>query len=849
MIGTAAAEKVASARELSGKYRFIAEIGHGGMSEVFLTVTQGGLGGFQKLVVIKLLRRDLAEDEEFRQMFLDEARLSARLNHPNVVQTHDVGEDRGRYFIAMEYLEGQTFERVRRARGANRRFPLGMQLHMLVQVLSGLHYAHELADYDGTAMALVHRDVTPSNVFITYDGQVKLVDFGIAKVLDSLNPTRAGVMKGKARYAPPEQISGAAIPGGGVPDGSAGGAGVHPRGIDRRADVFSAGVLLWEILSGKPIWAGLPEREVVRRVSSGERPALPAGAPPALAQICQRAMAFAPDDRYPTADALRADLDGYLTEATGTAPRERELGAAVSELFSEERARIRQVVEAQLRGSRPEGLGSMPLPALRDVPRTEGSGAFEASSSSDRLVPSVQITYSGNDVHRKPDMHAPMIRKLVIGSGALAIAVLVAVLVTRGRSGALPAPQAQLMAMAAKPVAGPPAPPPMPRVAVRGVTDDTITVGMSAAFSGPSRELGARMKLGIETAFAAANDAGGVAGRQLKLLALDDGYEGKRALANAQELIGERHVFAMIGNVGTPTTKEALPYLLANKVLLFGPFTGTGLLRKDPPDRYVFNYRASYEEETARMISYLVDVKKVPDRGIVVFAQNDAYGDAGFEGATKMLRKKGRNDDVLRVGYERNTVEVDDAVAKVLDYHNAVMHLTEGARPRHPVKAIIMVGTYKASARFIQKLRDRKLDALFLNVSFVGSGSLAEELKELGPSYGTGVIVTQVVPHYESGATGIIRYRELLRKYHPDQQPDFVSLEGFIVGQLFAEGVRRTGRELDTEKLIDALEQIQGYDPGTGGSLGFAMSQHQASHKVWGTQLDDKGAFRSIEME
>ncbi|MEO7731564.1 MAG: ABC transporter substrate-binding protein, partial [Kofleriaceae bacterium] len=295
--------------------------------------------------------------------------------------------------------------------------------------------------------------------------------------------------------------------------------------------------------------------------------------------------------------------------------------------------------------------------------------------------------------------------------------------------------------------------------------------------------------------------------------------------------------------------KEALPYVLAHKVLFFGAFTGTGLLRKDPPDRYVFNYRASYEEETAKMISYLVDVKKVPDRGIVVFAQNDAYGDAGYEGATKTLRKKAHSDDVLRVGYERNTVEVDDAVNRILDYHNAVVRQGDTLRPKHPVKAIIMVGTYKASARFIQKLRDKKLEPLFLNVSFVGSSSLAEELKEIGPHYGTGVIVTQVVPSPESGATGIIRYRELLKKYHPDQQPDFVSLEGFIVGQLFIEGVRRTGRPLETEALIDTLEQIQGFDPGTGGSLGFGMSQHQASHKVWATQLDDQGVFRPLDME
>jgi ABC-type branched-subunit amino acid transport system substrate-binding protein len=394
-----------------------------------------------------------------------------------------------------------------------------------------------------------------------------------------------------------------------------------------------------------------------------------------------------------------------------------------------------------------------------------------------------------------------------------------------------------------------PAPRTEPAVVVRGVTDDAITLGMSAAFSGPSRELGNHMKLGLDTAFAEINEHGGVAGRALRLVALDDGYDGKRALANVQQLIDDRKVFAIIGNVGTPTAKEALPYALAHKVPFLGAFTGSGLLRRDPPDRYVFNYRASYEDETAKMIGYLVDVKKLPDHSIVVFAQNDSYGDAGYEGATKMLRKKGRSDEVLRVGYDRNTIAVDDAVNKVVDYSNAVVRMGNGDTVRkHPVKAIVMVGTYKACARFIQKIRDHKLDPVFLNVSFVGSNALADELKEMGPGYGNGVIVTQVVPHFDSGATGIIHYRDALKKYHSDQQPDFISLEGYIVGQLFAEGLRRAGRELDTEKLIDALEQLRDFDPGTGGSLSFSVSQHQASHKVWGTVLDD-GAFRSLDME
>ena len=799
------------------------------MSEVFLTLTQGGLGGFQKLVAVKLLRRDLAEDEDFRRMFLEEARLTARLNHPNVVQTNDVGEDMGRYYIAMEYLEGQTFERVRRARNASKVFPLNMQIQMLVQILAGLHYAHELVDYDNTPLSIVHRDVTPSNIFITYDGQVKLVDFGIAKVLDSLNQTRVGVLKGKARYMAPEQITGGAI--------------------DRRADLFSVGAMLWEMLSGSQIWLGRSEGDILRRVSSGDVPPPPRDAPAVLQGICMKAMAHQPADRYPSAEALRVELESYVMQHS-TGVREHGLGTAVTELFREERAQIRQLIEAQLKGSRP---GATALPALRDARRQLSDtpiGVFGPDQSAS--APSGQLTYGGRDTQRTPLTPGGRSRKLlyVAGAAAVVVAALGVVALTRTRGAAPAADVSKPLAAAAATVAPAPAATVKPAVpVVRGVTDDTITVGMSAAFSGSSRELGTRMKLGLETAFASINDAGGIAGRTIKLLALDDGYEGKRALANAQELISDRSVFAIIGNVGTPTTKEALPYVLSKKTLFFGAFTGSGILRRDPPDRYVFNYRASYEDETAKMINYLVDVKKVPDHGIVVFAQNDSYGDAGFDGATKMLRKRGRADDVLRVGYERNTLAVEDAVAKVVEYHNATVRVGNDTTRKHPVKAIVMVGTYKACAKFIQKIRDKKIDATFLNVSFVGSNALADEFKELGPSYGAGVIVTQVVPHFDSGATGIIRYRDALKKYHPDQQPDFISLEGYIVGQLFAEGLRRAGRELDTEKLIDALERVQDFDPGTGGTLSFSMSQHQASRKVWGTMLDDSGTFKSIDME
>jgi ABC-type branched-subunit amino acid transport system substrate-binding protein len=266
--------------------------------------------------------------------------------------------------------------------------------------------------------------------------------------------------------------------------------------------------------------------------------------------------------------------------------------------------------------------------------------------------------------------------------------------------------------------------------------------------------------------------------------------------------------------------------------------------------------RASYEEETAKMVHYLVDAKRIAPASIVVFAQHDGYGDAGFEGVAKTMRKYGRGDvDLLRANYERNTVDVDAAVSDVVRYHTAMERLpgrNENEfvfRAKHLVKAVIMVATYKAAARFIQKVRDKGVAPVFLNVSFVGSNALADELKEVGPSYAPGVIVTQVVPHYESGGTGILRYREALSRYHPDQQPDFVSLEGYVVGRLFAEGLRRAGHELDTEKLVDALESIHDYDMGMGTIINFGMSEHQGSHKVWGTMLDAQGHFQSLDME
>ena len=375
--------------------------------------------------------------------------------------------------------------------------------------------------------------------------------------------------------------------------------------------------------------------------------------------------------------------------------------------------------------------------------------------------------------------------------------------------------------------------------AVRGVTDSEIRFGISAPFTGPAKELGQNMKIGIEAAFNVANAKGGVYGRQLRLIAADDGYEPTRTLMAMKELDERDQVFGLVGNVGTPTAAVALPYALDRKMLFFGAFTGAGLLRNDPPDRYVFNYRASYAEETAAVVNYLVKVRGFLPEQIAVFAQQDAYGDAGFAGVAKAMRslRGGSASPILRLNYQRNTIDVDDAVAQLRQNRG------------FPIKAVIMVPTYRAAAKFIEKTRDLYPDMIYTSVSFAGSTALAEELMLLGKRYATGVIVTQVVPAVDGHSSLVLDYKSALAKYFPGQEPDYVSLEGYVDANVLIAALQRNGAELDTQRLVGTLENIRDLDIGLGTPMTFSRSEHQGVHKVWGTQLDETGHYQPIDLQ
>jgi ABC-type branched-subunit amino acid transport system substrate-binding protein len=374
--------------------------------------------------------------------------------------------------------------------------------------------------------------------------------------------------------------------------------------------------------------------------------------------------------------------------------------------------------------------------------------------------------------------------------------------------------------------------------ATRGITDREIVFGVSAPFSGSAKELGRQMKMGIETAFNLANDTGGIHGRQLRLVTADDGYEPARTAETMKQLYERDQVFGIVGNVGTPTAVVAVPYALEHRMLFFGAFTGANLLRRDPPDRYVFNYRASYAEETDAVVRYLVKIRRLRPDQIAVFAQQDSYGDAGFEGVAKALRalRSGNDDAILRLNYKRNTIDVDDAVAQLRKYRGAI-------------KAVVMVATYRAAAKFIEKTHDLYPGLVYTNVSFVGSTALAEELMLLGPKYAAGVIVTQVVPAVDGYSSVVLDYKKALAAYFPGEAPDYVSLEGYLSANVLIEALRRTGPQVDTERLVAGLESLRDLDLGIGTLVNFGRSEHQGLHKVWGTQLDADGHYQAIELQ
>jgi serine/threonine-protein kinase len=313
-----------------GGYELRAKIADGGMAEVYVGRRVAGLGAGE-VVAIKTIREQYARNREFVTMFMDEAKIVARLRHPNIIRYYELGNDDDQLFLAMELLFGQSLWSLWeacRARAVRLRYD--MIAWIGARVANGLHYAHELVDEQGRPLDIVHRDVNATNIFVTYEGEIKVIDFGLAKAANRASKTAAGVIKGKVAYMSPEQAVGAPI--------------------DRRTDIFALGTTLWELACDRRLFKRTDDVDTLRRVHAAEVPAatrIVDGFPPELWQILERALARDKDQRYGTAAELARDLDrvARVLDKHGGGPA--PVAKVMRELFAEDQARqVAWVAEA-----------------------------------------------------------------------------------------------------------------------------------------------------------------------------------------------------------------------------------------------------------------------------------------------------------------------------------------------------------------------------------------------------------------------------------------------------------------------------------------------------------------------
>ena len=358
-----------------------------------------------------------------------------------------------------------------------------------------------------------------------------------------------------------------------------------------------------------------------------------------------------------------------------------------------------------------------------------------------------------------------------------------------------------------------------------GVAADRVLFGQSAAFTGPAQELGRNMRLGIQAAFHEVNQLGGVHGRRLELSSLDDAYEPEAAVTNTIRLIDQDKVFALIGEVGTPTSRSATPVAADAGVPFIAPFTGAEFLRDDEKWDNIINMRASYYQETEEMVARLTTDLSI-DR-IAVMYQDDSYGRAGRNGVQIALGRRGM--EPVSIGlYPRNTTAVK----------TALLDLNRGAP-----EAVIMIGAYEPVAALIAWARHTGLDPIFMTVSFVGSNALA---RELGP-VGEGVYVTQVVPFPTDGSLPIVSsYLDALSNFDPDATPGFVSLEGYLAGRLAIAGLEGCGRDVDRECFLESLRSADVIDI-DGFELRYGFDDNQGSDSVFLTTIGRDGTYRPVK--
>lgn len=357
--------------------------------------------------------------------------------------------------------------------------------------------------------------------------------------------------------------------------------------------------------------------------------------------------------------------------------------------------------------------------------------------------------------------------------------------------------------------------------AVDSQSSNIMTLGMSGSFTGDNASMGEDFSAGARAAFARFKE---ITDNQIQLITLDDAYDPRQAAPNVRDLIEGDLVAALFGNIGTPTMAVSAPIAIENKILLFAPVTGSSLVRPKTPDRYIINYRASYEEEMTAVFDALMKEHSLTQADIALFSQQDMFGNAGKTYLSQLMQKYNikPQDGLFQMEYSRNTLAVEHAVADMLI--------------RHPTpKVVFMVGSAGPSAKFIRLTRQYGLDPLFIGMSFMGSRLLMEQLQDTSAR----ILMTQVVPYFNDKSLPIILdFHQDMAQFSPHNDLNSFSLEGYIAARIFTKALP-DNLPTSREEIVDMIESLGEFDIGLGIPLVLSPERHQASHSVWLTQLKD----------
>lgn len=859
-----------------GRYRLFAKLGSGGQADVFLAVARGTLG-VDKLVVIKRARPGLAEDAAQLGDFLEEARLTLRLNHPNLVHTYEVGQEAGTHFISMEHIEGLSLKELFDA-PRTREFVPAIWLRVIADALSGLSHAHGLRDYDGKPLGIVHRDISPHNLLVSYDGVAKVLDFGIARATPSGAATEVGGLTGKAAYMAPEQLLGSA---------------------DKRSDLFSMGVVLWELLSGKRMFEGGAE-EIVRRRATAEIPRLRsvwAEVDEELEEIVARALEKDPALRFSSANEMRQTIERYLRK-TGQVVREMEVGEVLAAAFAQERgqlaARIQQAMASEGSGPvlaaeltrLPGGGGqvgarrtSTTMPVLV-APRAAGAaGAAGAERAEGAELPAAPALASTTTSTSTPPSTSPAGGKWwrasaagrVVGvAAAIGLVVLLVWRATRDRGdGAAREASAAIRRDAAVPV----------RKAAGCATP--LRVRVMYDMTGATKEVGTAAGKGEHDYLRAINDAGGIRGCKIEIDVQDTQYD-KHASMEVYEAWRRRPDWAEVSTVfvqGTPMT-QALGQLVSEdrKVMISSAFAGelsvpvassvevavpslndafveaSVLVRKQSPGYpYVFFQGTDYT--TAARLAANFAWRQGARRMAFFYCSRSAFCTEPVDGAKTFLKALGGTE----IGRDL-FIELDDDDAAIERKVLQFFQKERAHKAKHPGYQIvdwIWFGNTSVNSASLGKALAKARALHGLQIQMIGNNwSVDESLHRRCGEPCVGFHVVQPFALFgDLTASGTARMLADFAKYRQldGEAPDAHRMVQYVYGRvavatwkLAVERVIDRGLPVTGPNLRAVLEELRNVDVEGFATIGYSATDHRPQSGVRVARVDRQGRLELI---